>query len=197
MQGESISRETIAISMLAAVLGGLAFQVPVGRLSDRFDRRIVLAVLSLGIVGASAALVFLPHSLPVVLPAAALLGGFMSTLYPVCVAHAHDRMPADRVVAVSSQLILVSGLGSIIGPLIGTNLMAHLSIDGVFYFMGAAALLLAVLAAGRSLTRASPEHLERPFRILAPQATPLAHDPLGGSDELPSSDSVKLAFKEG
>jgi hypothetical protein len=29
----------------AAVLGGLAFQVPIGRLSDRFDRRIVLAVL--------------------------------------------------------------------------------------------------------------------------------------------------------
>src|SRR6516225_8009542 len=103
MPGESIARETIAISMLAAVLGGLAFQVPIGRLSDRFDRRIVLAVLGLGIVGAAAALVFLPHSLPVVLPAVALLGGFMSTVYPVCVAHAHDRMPADRVVAVPSS----------------------------------------------------------------------------------------------
>ena len=41
--------------------------------------------------------------------AAGLLGGFTSTLYPVCVAHAHDRMPADRVVAVSGRLILVSG----------------------------------------------------------------------------------------
>ena len=194
MQGEGIARETIAISMLAAVLGGLAFQVPIGRLSDRFDRRIVLAALSLGIVGASAALVFLPHSLPVVLPAAALLGGFMSTLYPVCVAHAHDQMPADRILAVSSQLILVSGLGSVIGPLIGTSLMARFSIDGVFYFMAAAALLLAVLAAGRSLTTASPQHVERPFEILAPQAAPLAHDPLGASDEPPSSDSVGLAF---
>ena len=193
MQGEGIARETIAISMLAAVLGGLAFQVPVGRLSDRFDRRIVLALLGLGIVGAAATLVFLPHSLPVVLPAVALLGGFMSTLYPVCVAHAHDRMPADRVVAVSSQLILVSGLGSVIGPLIGTNLMARFSIDGVFYFMAAAALLLAVLAAGRSLTRASPQHLERPFQILTPQAVPLAHDPLGTSDEPPSPDPVGLA----
>ena len=37
--------------------------------------------------------------------------GFMSTLYPVCVANAHDQMPADQVVAVSGQLILVSGLG--------------------------------------------------------------------------------------
>jgi MFS family permease len=191
MQDEGIARETIAISMLAAVLGGLAFQVPIGRLSDRFDRRIVLAALGLGFAGTAAALVFLPHSLRVVLPTAALLGGFMSTLYPVCVAHAHDRMPADRVVAVSSQLILVSGLGSVIGPLIGTNLMARFSIDGVFYFMAAAALLLAVLAAGRSLTTASPPHLDRPFEILAPQAAPLAHDPLGASDEPPSPDPVR------
>src|SRR6516162_565319 len=197
MQDEGIARETIAISMLSAVLGGLAFQVLIGRLSDRFDRRIVLAALGLGFAGTAAALVFLPHSLPVVLPAAALLGGFMSTLYPVSVAYAHDRMPADRVVAVSSQLILVSGLGSVIGPLIGTNLMARFSIDGVFYFMAAAALLLAILAAGRSLTRASPQHLERPFQILMPQAAPLAHDPLGGSDEPPSPDSVRLASKEG
>ena len=104
MQDEGIARETIAISMLAAVLGGLAFQVPIGRLSDRFDRRIVLAALGLGFAGTAAALVFLPHSLRVVLPTAVLLGGFMSTLYPVCVAYAHDRMPADRVVAVSSRL---------------------------------------------------------------------------------------------
>jgi hypothetical protein len=109
MQDVGIARTTIALFMLVAVLGGLAFQVPVGRLSDRFDRRIVLAALGLGFAGAAVALVLLPRSLPVVLPAAALLGGFMSTLYPICVAHAHDRMPADRVVAVSGRLILVSG----------------------------------------------------------------------------------------
>ena len=71
-------------------------------------------------------MVLLPRSLPTILPAAVLLGGFMSTLYPVCVAHAHDRMPADRVVAVSGRLILVSGLGSVLGPLIGASLMAAL-----------------------------------------------------------------------
>jgi ABC-type uncharacterized transport system permease subunit len=51
------------------------------RLSDRFDRRIVMAALGLGFAGIAVALVFLPRSPPVVLPAAALLGGFMSTLY--------------------------------------------------------------------------------------------------------------------
>jgi len=179
MQGESIDRATIALFMLVAVLGGLAFQVPVGRLSDRFDRRIVLAALSLGFAGAALALVLLPHVRPVVLTMAALLGGFMSTLYPVCVAFAHDRMPADRVVAVSGRLILVSGLGSVIGPLAGTGLMAQFNIDGVFYFMAAVAILLAIVALAGSMTTRPPVHLERPFEILAPQAAPLAHDPRG------------------
>ena len=57
MQDEGIARETIAMSMLVAVLGGLAFQVLIGRLSDRFDRRIVLAALGLGFAGAAVALV--------------------------------------------------------------------------------------------------------------------------------------------
>jgi MFS family permease len=186
MQDAGIARTTIALFMLVAVLGGLAFQVPVGWLSDRFDRRLVLAALGLGYAGFAVMLVHLPRSLPVVLPTAILLGGFMSTLYPVCVSHAHDRMPADRVVAVSGRLILLSGLGSVVGPLVGTGLMAHFNIDGVFYFMAAAALLLAALAASRSLTTTAPQHLERSFDILAPQAASLAHNPLEASDEPPS-----------
>ena len=66
MQGESIERTTIALFMLVAVLGGLVFQVPVGRLSDRFDRRIVLAALGAGFAGTAVALVLLPHSRPIV-----------------------------------------------------------------------------------------------------------------------------------
>lgn len=183
MQGENIDRATIGLFMLIAVLGGLAFQVPVGRFSDRFDRRIVLVVLSAGLVGAAILLVQLPHSLTIILPVAAVFGGLMSTLYPVCVAHAHDRMPADRVVAVSSQLILASGFGSALGPMIGMSLMRRFSIDGVFYLIAAAALLLAFLAASRRLTSESPPHLERTFEILAPQATALAHDPLSATKD--------------
>ena len=191
MQDVGTARATIALFMLVVVLGGLAFQVPVGWLSDRFDRRLVLAALGLGFTGLAVILVHLPRSLPVVLPPAALLGGFMSTLYPVCVSHAHDRMPADRVVAVSGRLILLSGLGSVVGPLIGSIMMAHFEIDGVFYLMAAAALILTLLAAGRSFTTTAPHHLERPFEVLAPQATPLAHDPLEVSDMSP--DPIKVA----
>jgi MFS family permease len=175
MQGEGIDRSKIALFMFVAVVGGLLFQIPVGRLSDRLDRRRVLGGLGLGFAVVAVALIRLPPTLAVVAPAAALLGGFLSTFYPVCVAHAHDCMPADRVVSVSARLILVSGFGSIIGPLIGTRLMASFDIDGVFYFMAATALVLAALGSSVSLGATSPRHLERPFDILTPQATPLAH----------------------
>ena len=61
--------------------------------------------------------------------------------------------------------------------------MGRFDINGVFYFMAAAALLLALMAAGQRMITAAPLHLPRPFRILAPQAASLAHDPLGFSDE--------------
>ena len=67
MQDMGITKETIALFMLVAVLGGLAFQVPVGWLSDRFDRRLVLAGLSLGFAGIAVILVHVPRSLPAVL----------------------------------------------------------------------------------------------------------------------------------
>lgn len=183
MQDRGTPRDTIALFMLVAVLGGFAFQIPVGRLSDRFDRRAVLALLGLGLAGTAFVMVLLPRTLLTILPAAVLLGGFMSTLYPVCVAHAHDRMPADRVVAVSGRLILVSGVGSVLGPLIGASLMARFKIDGVFYFMAAAVLLLVLVASLGSLITPAPRQRKAPFEILTPQAGPLAHDPVDSGGE--------------
>lgn len=182
MQGVGIERVTIGLCMLAAVLGGLSFQLPIGWLSDRFDRRVVLAALCAGLVVSAGTLVFMPRILPAILLVSFLLGGFMSTLYPLCVAHAHDRMPADRVVAVSGRLILWNGVGSIAGPLVGVRLISSFEINGVLYLMGAAALLLMVLALGRSLIIAAPLRLRRTFAILAPQAEPLAHASLEGSE---------------
>jgi len=174
-QGEGIDRWTIALFMFAAVAGGLAFQVPVGWWSDSADRRRVLATLAIGFAVAAVALVLLPHTMPIVLTLAALLGGFLSTLYPVCVAQAHDSMPADRVVAVSGRLILVSGIGSVIGPLLGTWIMAGFGINGVLYLLAVTAAVLAMLAWSRSTRVAAPPHEARSFDILTPQASPLAH----------------------
>ena len=74
---------------------------------------------------------------------------------------------------VSSRLILVSGIGSVLGPLIGSILTPYLGIEGVFYLMAAAALTLAIVAVRGSMVSASPPHLERPvpFSRTAGRAT--------------------------
>ncbi len=185
MQDAAIGRERIALLMFAAVIGGLAFQLPVGWLSDRMDRRLVLVLLGLGLAAVSIVLAFLPSRMVVVIGPVALVGGFMSTLYPVCVAHAHDRMPADRVVAVSGALILLSGVGSVIGPLLGTQLMVRLDIDGVIYLIALAGAGVAVAAGWRWLVRPAPRRRERTFDILAPQAASLAHDPATPAGDRP------------
>jgi len=196
MQDEGIDQSTIALFMFAAVLGGLVFQVPVGWVSDRVDRRRVLAVLGLGFACTAVLLVLLPHRQWIVLPAAALLGGFLATLYPVCVALAHDCMPADLVVAVSARLILVSGLGSVLGPVIGTRLMTSYDINGVFYFMATVALALALAAWLVSLRTAPPLHQERPFDILPPQASQLAHATRSCSDVSSSVGHLRATAAE-
>ena len=173
MQMRGNDGTTIGLVMLAAVFGGLSFQIPVGRLSDRFDRRIVLTGLCLGLVGTSIALVYLPRTLLAVLPTAFLFGGFLSTLYPVSIAHAHDRMRGEQIVPVSGRLILLFGVGSIFGPLLGTTFVASFGINGVLYLISGAALLLAFIAAARSLISAPAPHVERTFKIVSPQAASL------------------------
>jgi len=49
--------------------------------------------------------------------------------------------------------------------------------------MAAAVLLLAVVAGVSGVMTPSPKRREVPFEILAPQAGPLAHDPLDSSHE--------------
>jgi MFS family permease len=152
--------------MLATVLGGLAFQIPVGRLSDRFDRRMVLAGLCTGLVITSIALVHLPKNLLAIMPVAFLFGGFLSTLYPVSVTHGHDAMHGEQIVAVTGRLILLFGLGCICGPLLGTSFMTYFGINGVLHLIAAAALLLAVLAVAGRVTSIASAH---PGNSVSPQ----------------------------
>jgi len=112
--------------------------------------------LCLGLVGASIALVCLPRTLSAILPTAFLFGGFLSALSPVSVAHAHDRMHGERIVAVSGRLILLFGLGSIAGPLLGTTFVVGFGIDGILDMIATAALLLALFAAATRLISVQP-----------------------------------------
>lgn len=161
-----------------AIFGGMLLQVPVGKLSDRFDRRLVAGSCALAFAALAVAI---PWARGTVLlePLWLLLGGFMSVIYPVCVAHANDRMPAERAIAVSGRLILISGIGSALGPLLGSAVMSAYGVIGLFHFMAAVAGLFAIMALGRALVISPPTFKRlRPFLLLqAIFAQGVAHAP--------------------
>lgn len=184
MLASEIAQDTIGLVMLCVVLGGLAFQVPVGTLSDRMDRRVLLCLLAIGFASSAIALVALPRTLTFVLPTAALLGGFMSTLYPVCVSYAMDKMSDERVVSISGRLIFISGIGAMIGPFTGSWIMTHLDIDGVLFFIAGAAAVLAIVAGMTASARPATPGFEAPFVVVAPQAVQVAPEPIPPPQEL-------------
>ena len=91
----------------------------------------------------------------------------MSVIYPVCVAHANDRLPAERAVSVSGRLILISGIGSALGPLLGAGVMSALGIRGLFLCMSVVAGLFAIFALTRVVGVRPPVFKRRrPFLLL-------------------------------
>jgi MFS family permease len=166
--------------MTAAIFGGLVMQFPIGRLSDRFDRRKVIAAVSLCIaVIAGAIAVFGAVSYPLLLVLAAVFGGFSFTLYPLSAANANDYAdPADAVATGRGLLVSYSG-GAIVGPLGSAILIYAVAPGGLFLFMGVIAFATFVFVMLRMQSReAAPAEDQAPFQAL-PRTTPeiLALDP--------------------
>ena len=132
--------------MTSVVLGGAAGQFPLGRLSDRVDRRFVM--LSISVVSAlvSALLWMSAGGLPVVgiLTFGFLWGASSFPLYSISVAHANDRADPDKYVVISSGMLLMYGLGAVTGPLIASGLMSLMGASGLFMF---AAIIFSFFAA--------------------------------------------------
>ena len=130
--GQQIGLDVASIALLVSItiLTGAVFQLPVGWLSDRTDRRAVLIALAsiAGIVDLFF-LVFQPRDVTTVLVASAIFGAMV---YPVIVAHANDHADKNSFLRISSGLLLVFGAGSILGPLLGGGMMALFGPDALF-----------------------------------------------------------------
>jgi MFS family permease len=156
----------ITLFMAAAVAGGAVSQLPLGRLSDHYDRRLVALGAALAAGAAAMLLAFMPA-----LPAAPLIGlsflfgAFVMPLYALVVAHANDRAGPDDFVVLASGLLMLFGAGSALGAPLASMLMAPFGIGGLFLFSAIALFGLALGIVRRRHTRAAPtvEESEQPF----------------------------------
>lgn len=163
----------IAWFMGATIIGGVALQWPIGRLSDLIDRRLAIllngfgvAVLSIGLMTITAAkfspgalelLGFAERGLPDaefirgqfivwIVPLAVLFGTLAFTLYPLSLAHANDFAASDNFVPMSGGLVLSYSIGAMAGPIAASLLMEQLGPLGLFAFTGGVGVLLGMVA---------------------------------------------------
>lgn len=126
--GANVGLTTIIVAtmMSITIFSGAVMQIPAGRMSDRMDRRHVLAGLA-AIAGVSglAITVIKPSSIGVLFGLISLYGAMSYTLYSIIVAHANDYAASDQFVTVSGGLLLLYGIGTIVGPLLGGVAMAY------------------------------------------------------------------------
>jgi MFS family permease len=171
MAGLSVAQ--IALFVAATYAGGLVLQYPIGRLSDRMDRRKL--ILALSVIAAVVMFIATVAPLPFVLLllVAVLLGGITNPLYSLLIAHSNDYLGKEEMAAASAGLIFLNGLGAIAGPLATGWLMETIGPGGFFLFMGLLFAALAGYAAWRMTQRAAPLD-PGAFAGLSPNASSLA-----------------------
>ena len=165
----------ISAFVAAFYVGAMVLQYPIGWFSDRMDRRVLISIVSA--MGALAALVgiFGWFSFPVLLGAAFLIGGMSNPLYSLLIAHTNDFLDYEDMVAASSGLLFINGLGAISGPLIVGWVMDRFGPSGFFLVIGTLMGGLTIYALYRMTQRASVAVGDTGvYAAVAPSASPVA-----------------------
>jgi MFS family permease len=134
-QDQGFDMTGIATFMSAVVLGGALLQWPLGSLSDRIDRRIVMVLAAFIALLAAIAITVIPAPDRIMtILAAAVFGAGAFPLYALAVAHANDNADAADYVEVSSGLLLIYGLGAAAGPLLASLSRQVMMLPTLFIF---------------------------------------------------------------
>ncbi|ODN70966.1 MFS transporter [Methylobrevis pamukkalensis] len=140
--GRGLSADESAVFMSVAVIGGALAQWPVGRLSDKVDRRIVLLVVLALAATVCVTLASLTLSGGMLLALGLLFGITTLPGYSIAAAHAYDRADPSAYVETAAGILLANGIGSIIGPIAAAVLMKSFGPSALFFFIAATQIAL-------------------------------------------------------
>ncbi len=183
--GLPVSR--VAAFMGIALAGAIVTQYPVGRLSDRMDRRrvILVAALLAGAAATAAGLLAGAERPAQLVAFGGVLGGFTFPLYALSAAHLNDRLDPRKIVAAGSKLVLAYGIGAILGPVSVSVAMTLAGPRAFLWFQVGVHGVVAVYATYR-LSRWAAVAARSPFAPYPSGATPalvsLAPEQMGAYD---------------
>lgn len=150
-----LSVAQISVFVASIYVGGMVFQYPIGMISDRMDRRML--ILGISAIGALAAMMGFVFSIGFValLSLGAVIGAVANPLYSLLIAYTNDYLEPDDMAAASGGLIFINGMGAVSGPLLVAWLMGLVGPAGFFLFIS---VLMALVAgySGWRMTRRAP-----------------------------------------
>ncbi len=152
----------VALFMSVAVIAGAVGQWPLGRLSDRIDRRKVILLACVGAAGAGIAMVLLGRLWgDALLVFAFLFGMFAFPLYAISVAHMNDYIEPEGYVEAASGLLLIFAIGAVVGPIVASAVVGFFGIATLFLYTAAIHLSMAGFALYRMSKRGRAPQEER------------------------------------
>lgn len=174
---QGMTVEQISMFVAAIYLGAMLTQFPIGWLSDRMDRRVLIFVVAvICLIGALAGMVYLDNFV-LLLITAFVIGGTTNPLYSLLLAHTNDFVSLEEMAGTSGSLLFVNGVGAIIGPLAIGWLMGLYGPVAYFGYMGGLMAILSAYAAYRMMIRSAPSVEETTtFSPLAPTSSPMAYE---------------------
>ncbi len=166
--GQGFTVPQTSTFMAAGIAAGLLLQWPMGRLSDRIDRRTVLAGVALGTAAASFGVWLITGAdggnFIGTIVLVVVYGGLSSTVYSLCAAHANDFAPADKFAQTAGGLLIAYGLGASAGPVLTSALMEMFGASTLFVVNTGALGLLGMFGVYRIIRRApKPKAGQRPI----------------------------------
>ena len=170
-----LSLRELAIFVASFYVGATVFQYPLGWISDRMDRRVLIMFVAVG-GGAGAVIGWIfGDSYPMLLLAAVIVGGTTNPLYSLLIAHTNDFLETDDMAAASGGLVFVNGLGAIAGPVATGWMMEVFGPPGYFGFLTLILVATGGYAAYRTTRRASPSVEDTSvYAPVMPTASPVA-----------------------
>jgi MFS family permease len=152
-----LSVAQISTFVAAFYVAALVAQYPLGWLSDRMDRRLLIAIVAL-VTGIGAMIgMLLGADFRFLLLSAVLVGGSSNPLYSLLMAHTNDFLDRDDMAAASGGMVFINGLGAIVGPLMVGWMMGVMGPGGYFLYMAILMFALVAYAIYRMTRRAAPD----------------------------------------
>jgi MFS family permease len=177
-----MSVDGIALFMSAVILGGAIAQWPVGRLSDRMDRRYVI-----GFCAALAAVAGLLLATPApsdsmaelwLLAAGVLYGATAFPIGSLTNAHLNDHARREEMTQVASSNLFVYGAAAAIGPIVAAGVISIADMDAIFLYTSLMHALFVAFVLYRLLSRGPvPTNQREPFEAETIQPAPMHVNP--------------------